>query len=316
MSGDGERTAAKSCFDCVKSIESVYTGGCVAASKDEQRLFTTCNEDIFVLNMASGEKIAELKGDTEIVTAFAVKPDGAHLVAASRSMQISIWDLATFKTVRSFKAHEAPIIAMAIDASSTLVATGSADSTVKVWDIDRGYCTHNFKGHGGLVTAVKFHPSKDKLCLVTAGDDGMIRVWNLGTRKCEAVLESHVSVVRSIDFTSDDDGAHMVTAGRDSVVNIWNWKRRSLLRTIPVYETIEAAGILAPNTQTGLDSSSDSSRVIYTGGEKGVIRLWDMDTGKELYEQKKELNAKHTFVDVQYLPLSQHLVGITNDQNL
>ncbi|KAJ2374533.1 U3 small nucleolar RNA-associated protein, partial [Coemansia sp. RSA 2611] len=115
--------------------------------------------------MASGEKVAELKGDTETVTTFAVKPDGTHLVAASRSMQISVWDLATFKTVRSFKAHEAPVIAMDIDASSTLVATGSADSTVKVWDIDRGYCTHNFKGHGGLVTSVKFHPSKEKLCL-------------------------------------------------------------------------------------------------------------------------------------------------------
>ncbi|KAJ2792487.1 U3 small nucleolar RNA-associated protein [Coemansia linderi] len=316
MSGDGEKMAAKSCFDCVKSIESVYTGGCVATSKDEQRLYTTCNEDIFVLDMASGEKVAELKGDTETVTTFAVKPDGTHLVAASRSMQISVWDLATFKTVRSFKAHEAPVIAMDIDASSTLVATGSADSTVKVWDIDRGYCTHNFKGHGGLVTSVKFHPSKEKLCLVTAGDDGTIRVWNLGTRKCEAVLESHVSVVRSIDFTSDDDGAHMVTAGRDSVVNIWSWKRRLLIRTIPVYETVEAAGLLATNTQTGLDLDGNCARIIYTGGEKGAIRLWDMDTGKEIFEQKKELNAKHAFVDVQYLPQSQHLVGITNDQNL
>ncbi|KAJ2000072.1 U3 small nucleolar RNA-associated protein, partial [Coemansia thaxteri] len=315
MPGDSERTAAKSCFDCVKSIESVYTGGCVALGKDEQRLFTTCNEDIEVLDMASGEKIAELKGDTEIVTTFAVKPDGTHLVAASRSMQISIWDLTTFKTVRTFKAHDAPVIAMDIDASSTLVATGSADNTVKVWDIDRGFCTHNFKGHGGLVTSVKFHPGKDKLFLVSAGDDGMIRVWNLGTRKCEAVLESHVSVVRSIDFTSDDDGAHMVTAGRDSVINIWNWKRRLLVRTIPVYETIEAAGVLATSTQTGLDVGN-CTRMIYTGGERGVIRLWDMDTGKELFEQTKELTAKHAFVNVLYLPQAQQLIGITNDQNL
>ncbi|KAI8322302.1 WD40 repeat-like protein [Martensiomyces pterosporus] len=204
---------------------------------------------------------------------------------------------------------------MDIDATSTLVATGSADSTVKVWDIDRGYCTHNFKGHGGLITSVKFHPSKDKLCLVSASDDGAIRVWNLKTRKCEAVLESHVSVVRAIDFTQDD-GSRMVTAGRDSVINVWSWKRKALERTIPVYETIEAAGLLLPETRTGLEGGGEDRQIIYSGGAKGVIRLWDMETGEEIFEQAKELNAKHTFVDLLYLPQSQNLVAITNDQNL
>ncbi|KAJ2753458.1 U3 small nucleolar RNA-associated protein, partial [Coemansia nantahalensis] len=153
MSDDNGKPSPKSCFDCQRSIESIYTGGRVAASSDEQRLFTTCGEDIVVLDLASGGKLAELKGDTEVVTTFAVKPDGKHLVSASRSLQISVWSLESFKVERSFKAHDAPVIAMDIDATSTLVATGSADNTVKVWDIDRGYCTHNFKGHGGLVTA-------------------------------------------------------------------------------------------------------------------------------------------------------------------
>ncbi|KAJ1989664.1 U3 small nucleolar RNA-associated protein [Coemansia spiralis] len=321
MSENSERLMPKSCFECVKSIESVYTGGCVAISKDESRIFTTCNEDIEVLDLSSGEKLAELKGDTEIVTSFAVKPDGTHLVSASRSMRITVWDLSAFKNIRSFKAHDAPVIAMDIDQSSTLVATGSADSTVKVWDIDRGYCTHNFKGHGGIVTSVKFHPSKDCLCLVSASDDGVVRVWNLKTRKCEAVLQSHESVVRSIDFTNDDDGKHMVTAARDGVINVWNWKRKALVRTIPVYEAIEGAGLLLLGTNVGLDhirkiGSDSNTQIIYSGGERGVIRLWDMNTGEEMFEKAKELNAKHTFVDVLYLPQSQNLVAITNDQNL
>ncbi|KAJ2719525.1 U3 small nucleolar RNA-associated protein [Coemansia sp. Benny D115] len=311
---NNEKLVLKSCFDCVKSIESVYTGGCVAISKDETRLFTTCNEDIEVLDLSTGAKLAELKGDSEIVTHFAVKPDGTHLVAASRSQAISIWDLTTFKVARTFKAHEAPIIVMDIDQTSTLVATGSADSTVKVWDIDRGYCTHNFKGHRGLVTALKFHPAKDKLCLVSASDDGSIRVWNLNTGKCESVLSSHVSVVRSIDFSLDDDGKHMVTAGRDKIINVWSWRTKSLLRTIPVYETVETAGLLAYGTETGF--GGPRTRVIYSGGERGTLRFWDLDTGKQLFEQTKELNAKHSFVSVLYLPQSQDLVTVTNDQNL
>ncbi|KAJ1797476.1 U3 small nucleolar RNA-associated protein, partial [Coemansia sp. RSA 2399] len=300
------------------SIESVYTGGCIAISQDETRLFTTCNEDIKVLDLESGEKTAELKGDTDIVTSFSVKPNGAHLVSASRTMMITVWDLSTSKAVRSFKAHDAPVISMDIDGSSTLVATGSADSTVKVWDIDRGYCTHNFKGHGGIITAVKFHPRKDKLCLVTASDDGTVRVWNLKTSKCEAAIEAHSSIVRSIDFTRDDDGKAMITAGRDGVINVWDWKRMSLLRTIPIYEAAEGAGILLSGTSigTGSGANTNNARIIYSGGERGIMRLWDMDTGKELFEQTKELNAKHAFVNVLYLPGSQRLVAVTNDQNM
>ncbi|KAJ2556893.1 U3 small nucleolar RNA-associated protein [Coemansia sp. RSA 1933] len=281
-------------------------------------MFTTCNEDIKVLDLETGKKIAELKGDTDIVTSFAVKPDGTHLVSASRTMMMTVWDLSTYKATRSFKAHDAPVISVDIDRSSTLVATGSADSTVKVWDIDRGYCTHNFKGHGSIVTAVKFHPCKENLCLVTASDDGMVRVWNLKTRKCEAAIEAHSSVVRSIDFTTDDEGLTMITAGRDGVINVWNWKRKSLLRTIPVYEAIEGAGVLAHGANIGLSSSvnSNSAHIIYSGGERGTVRLWDMDTGKELLEQTKELNAKHAFVSVLYLSRSQRLVAVTSDQNM
>ncbi|KAJ2249516.1 U3 small nucleolar RNA-associated protein, partial [Coemansia sp. RSA 454] len=285
---------------------------CVAISQDEQRIFTTCNEDIAVLDMASGQKLADLKGDTELITTFAVKPDGSHLVSASRSMQLVVWDLRTFKIERTFKARDSHILAMDIDATSTLVATGLADGTVNVWDIDRGYCTHNFKGHGAMITSVRFHPSTENLCLVSASGDGDIRVWDLKQRKCTSVLKSHVSAVRAIDF--DESSEIMVTAGRDSVINVWNWTRKSLIRTIPVYESIEAAGVLRIDAAAVFNSQK--GRVVYSGGEKGIVRLWDLDSGEELFTQAKDRNAKHTFVDVMYLPQSGNLCAVTNDQNL
>ena len=114
---------------------------------------------------------------------MAVKPDGKHLISASRSLQMRIWDLSTGQCIRTTKAHEAPVIVMDIDHTSTLVATGGADGVVKVWDIDRGFCTHVFNGHRGVVSAVKFHHMNGQWYLASGADDCEIRLWNLQTKK-------------------------------------------------------------------------------------------------------------------------------------
>ncbi|KAJ1919832.1 U3 small nucleolar RNA-associated protein [Mycoemilia scoparia] len=313
--GEGKITL-KSCYDRVESIESIYTGGKVVLSKAEDILCTASNEDINVIDTKTGKVKAQLKGDTESVTTFSIKPDGKHLVSASRSLQMTIWDMNTFKVTRSFKAHNAPVIVMDIDVTSTLVATGSADSSVNVWDITGGFCTHSLKGHSGVVTAVRFHPDMKAPRLVSGGDDGSIRIWNLNTRKCEAVLESHSSPVRGLDFTPD--GRYLISAGRDSVIHIWDIRIKKLVRTIPVYEPLETVGVLKPDTKLfDSNESKDEHRlVLFSGGSQGIIRLWDFDTGKEIFKQTKEPNSKHACLDVLYAEESQQLVLITTDQNI
>ncbi|RKP08927.1 quinon protein alcohol dehydrogenase-like superfamily [Thamnocephalis sphaerospora] len=259
----------KTSYRSVAAIEAIYTGGQCAVTRDEERLFCTVNTDIYVVELSHGRKVATLEGDTEVVTSFALKPDAKHLVAASRSLQIRVWDLETYKPARAFKAHEAPVIVMDIDETSTLVATGSADSTVKVWDIDGGFCTHNFRGHSGVVSAVRFHPHAQRLWLATGADDCQVRVWDLNTRECIATLDSH---------------------------------------------TIETVGLLNAGVVVG--GKPLKHQAFYTAGDKGVIRVWDYESGAVIAEQQADTNAKFTYTDVLRGHTSGQLYGITNDQNI
>ncbi|KAI9289951.1 WD40-repeat-containing domain protein [Umbelopsis sp. AD052] len=305
----------KTSFKSLRTIESIYTGGKAVLTADEQWLITSIGEDIDVTEFDTGKKIYRLKGDTEVVTTFAIKPDGKHLVSASRSMLMRTWDLSTGQVTRSYKAHDAPVIVMDIDRTSTLVATGSADSTVKVWDIDKGYCTHNFRGHGGVVSAIKFHPSKDRWTLVSGADDCQIRVWDLKSSKCIAVLDSHVSVIRGLDFSAD--GHTLISGSRDKVVNIWDMKTHSLKSTYPIYETIETVGTITPQADLSCYGAKyQKAELFYTAGDKGIIRLWSLTTGELVKEQTPETNSKHTITDVIYAKASQRLAAVTNDQNI
>ncbi|RUS34835.1 WD40-repeat-containing domain protein [Jimgerdemannia flammicorona] len=303
----------KTTFTSTQTIESIYTGGKATFSPDEKWLITIVGEDIDITEVDTGKKVYRLKGDTEMITTFAIKPDGRYLVSASRSLVMRTWDLSTGQMVRSYKAHEAPIIVMDADRTSTLVATGSADSTVKVWDVDKGYCTHNFKGHGGVVSAIKFHPDKHKWILVSGADDCQVRVWDLMKRSCIAVLESHVSVIRGLDFSHD--GWHLISGSRDRVVNVWDLKQKKLLRTFPIYETIETVGLLVPETQMEGDKKP-GRELFYTGGDKGVIRVWDLANGELVKEQTQEKNSKHAISDIIYAKKSNRLAAVTSDQNI
>ncbi|KAF9378500.1 U3 small nucleolar RNA-associated protein 13 [Podila verticillata] len=305
----------KTSFKSTQTIESIYTGGKVCISQDEQYLITTVGEDIDVIEIKTGKKLWRLKGDTEIITTFAVTPDGHTLVSASRSLQLKTWDLRTGTLTRTLKAHDAPIIVMAIDSTSTLVATGSADSTVKVWDIAGGFCTHNFKGHGGVISAVLFHPDQSKWWLCSGADDCTVRIWNLKTRKQVAVLESHVSVIRGLAVSNS--GNSLISGSRDKVVNVWDLTAMKLATTYPIYETLETVGILQKSAvQTIGDKDVSDKEMFYTAGDAGIIRIWDLRSGELIAAQKEEQGSKSGVSDVIYNTASQQLVSITSDQNI
>ena len=237
------------------------------------------------------------------------------------------------------RAHEAPVHVCKADPTSTYLASGSADGVVKVWDIIRGFVTHVFKGHGGVVSALAFSYPQDSgsivqnktMHLITASVDTRVRIFNLvegastssGGGKPEAVLEGHTSVPRGLDVSSD--GRWLVSGGRDSVVMIWdlfaskniptattnkekknNRKTPILMKTIPVLERVEAVGLLRSDDDQFHSKTEFDQIRFYTGGEKGVIKVWDGSKGhvvqkfdeEERTQTSAELEEQRQIVDV------------------
>lgn len=223
------------------------------------------------------------------------------------------------------KSHDAPVHVCRTDPASTYLASGSADGVVKVWDIARGYVTHVFKGHGGVISALVFNFPFDsssvgretRMELITACVDTKIRIFDLSTAlarsgaaaKPRSILEGHVSVPRGLDVSRD--GKWLVSGGRDSVVLVWdiaspatesskpqNSKGKGkakaetplLVKTIPVMERIESVGIIRQEDSLAGTTSGNSPLHIFTGGEKGVVKVWDAIKGSLLYTMGQELD--------------------------
>ncbi|PPQ79398.1 hypothetical protein CVT25_002668 [Psilocybe cyanescens] len=352
------RPKLKTAFKKARTIAPLYTSGAVAITLDGTRLVTCVAEDILLTDVESGVEICRFVGDTQPINSLCITPSGSHLTVFTSSLSLRVYELPDSKEplkkrvppIRVVgRAHEAPVHVCKADPTSTYLASGSADGVVKVWDIIRGYVTHVFRGHGGVVSALTFNYPRDAssvvaqenqtMHLITASVDTRIRVFNLtegastssGGGKPEAVLEGHVSVPRGLDVSAD--GRWLVSGGRDSVVLIWDLLSKSsaakvkkssrktpaltpsLAKTIPILERVEAVGFLA---------EEDASKIrFYTGGEKGVIKIWDgkkgeivQTFGEEDVAASEDLEEQRQIMNILYLPATLTMVSVHADQNI
>lgn len=259
-------------FEPSKVYKPFHTSGAGSLSKNGL-LVTISNEDhVAITNIHSGDRIGEELPVEDTITSVEISPDGNHVVACSRNAMIIIYERVTEEsgyTVKKkiSKAHGGgtPVIVCKIDPTSSLLATGGAEGGVKVWDLRGGYVTHSFTGHGGVISALAFHVEGNNWKLASGSEDCKIRIWDLVKSKSNAILDGgHVSVIRGLEF--NEDGTYLLSAGRDKVVNIWEGK--TLKKTIPVLESIEVVGY------------HHHDDVIYTAGEQGLVKLWDVKSGE------------------------------------
>jgi U3 small nucleolar RNA-associated protein 13 len=246
--------------------------------------------------------------------------------------------------LRTLKPHLAPVITSTTDSSGSLLATGGADGVVKIWDIRGGFVTHNFHGHSGVISALHFfelpadlsqnsedhrstqgkkrkkkRPTNEEedeegteekgiigYRLASGGEDGKVRIWNLHKQRnpsaSVATLDSHVSVLRSLKYSVEENA--LLSAGRDRTVIVWDARTWKIRRTIPVLEEVETAGFFALGT------------VIYSGGENGRLRLWSLDSGREITKQQMAGTEIEGIQDSIFLPELNCLLAVQADQTL
>ncbi|KAI5567217.1 hypothetical protein POPTR_013G079600v4 [Populus trichocarpa] len=320
-------------YRCVPSLQQFYSGGPFAVSSDGSFIACANGDAIKILDSSNASIKASIEVDTDSgLTALALDPNDRFLFSAGHSRLIRVWDLSTFKCIRSWKGHDGPVMSMACHASGGLLATAGADRKVLVWDVDGGFCTHYFKGHKDVVTSIMFHPDTNKTLLFSGSADATVRVWDLLAKKCIATLERHFSALTSMAVS--EDGWTLLTAGRDKVVNLWDLHDYVCKMTIPTYEVLEGLCVVKSGTELASFLGScnqqsgkrrDRSSPIYfvTVGERGIVRIWDSECGVSLYEQKSSDVAVSSdtddslrgFTAAVILPLDQGLLCVTVDHH-
>ncbi|PYH77233.1 WD40 repeat-like protein [Aspergillus uvarum CBS 121591] len=335
------KAVVKTTFEASRTLRPIYTGGSTALDASGRFLVTCISEDALVIDLETGDQVASLEGDGEIITSLAISPSASHVVMCSRSMSMRIYSLSPLdestrtidaKLARSLKPHTAPVVTTAIDPTGTLLATGAADGSIKVWDIRGGYITHTFHGHGGVISALCFFQAPDfpnksssskrknknqshdsdedetaedstgVFRLASGDEEGKVCVWDLNKRKPIASLESHVSVVRSLSYSPSENA--LLSASRDKTVIVWDMRTFKTRRIIPVLESVEASCFVA------------DSGLCLVAGENGRLRVWDCNRGGEVTAEQEPASEYEAIVAIQYSPGMSSALTVHADQTI
>jgi WD40 repeat protein len=252
----------------------------VAFSPDGTTLASgSWDSTIKLWDVATGNELAGLKGHAGFVHAVAFSPNGKTLASGSFDQTVRLWDTTTRQERAILRGHANSVQSIAFSPDGKTLASGSWDQTAKLWDVATGLERTTLAGHAGQVWSVAYSPDGKTLASACSspGTDARsrqipaeLKLWDVATVQGPVILAGQARPVYSVTFSPD--GKTLASAS-GNLVKLW---------------ALGAGPAREPTTlkrSTGVAircvAFSPDNRTLAFGCDDGIIKLWDVITGKE-----------------------------------
>jgi WD40 repeat protein len=219
--------------------------------------------------------------------------------------KVLVWNVEANQMQNIYEGHAigdfGRIRSITFNRDCTLIASASKDSTVKIWDLNTEKLYASLKTEKPVNT-VSFSPEGS--VLVSGTSDGNIEIWDVKSKSRLDILKSNLSSINSVAFSSD--GSMLAIGGEDNWADA-DWEchnsdsvNAKFLQILDM-KTNEVIYVLDGHSeQVNSVAFSPNGQVLATGSDDGNVKLWDVNSGKEILtlssQDNKDLTSEITSV--------------------
>jgi WD40 repeat protein/serine/threonine protein kinase len=252
----------------------------VAVSQDGRFILTGCNDHMARLWKVDVPRpvLLTLVPNSGSVESVAFSSKGHITLVGSNEGLSQLWELpAGVSPAAQAVPMDPQLTALAFSPDGRRVATGFKDGKARIWSTDaKRFCS--LTAHTGAVTVLAFSP--DGRQVVTGGEDKFARVSDAETGKQLSASFTQDSQVRSAAFSPD--GTMVAIGNSFGNALVWNSTSRNGSQFL---KRLAHGG----SVQT-LAFSPDSQRIAIGGANK-LVRIWELETEKEILPQLRHLDS-------------------------
>jgi len=204
-----------------------YRGGALLAFSPDGKALAVGNlgdkgnkqidPDVWLLEPATGKKLAVLVGHQRQTTAIAFSSDNRFLATASSDGTILLWDLrkGPEKPIGTMREGDLEVTALTFSPDSKRLASiAPRDGNLVFWDVPQA--TQLSKQFAGRSPFLRYSPDSH-VVIIGSGRDLVFFDFNLKKRKI--ILEGHRGDIRAIALSPN--GRLIATGASDKTIKIW-----------------------------------------------------------------------------------------------